>query len=193
MTASVAIPARLKSSRFPGKVLADIHGQPMLWYVYQGVSQAQCVSAVCVLTDSQEVLETASSWGAKAQMTSEDCPSGTDRIASVADVLDADIVFNVQADEPLITGAVIDQLVGALQGSRSSECVFQTPSRHRLPDRFGAAFLPKSRIWCRINAQTDHAPRSKYSSRSEHLGAAITRRCKNSTWSEALWPEHHPQ
>lgn len=117
MTAIVAIPARLKSTRFPRKVLAEIHGKPMLWYVYQGVSQAQSVSAVWILTDSQEVLETARSWGAMTLMTSEDCPSGTDRIASVVDVLDADIVVNVQADEPLISGAVIDQLVSALQGS----------------------------------------------------------------------------
>jgi 3-deoxy-manno-octulosonate cytidylyltransferase (CMP-KDO synthetase) len=89
----------------------------MLWYVYQAVSQARRVSGVYVLTDSQEVLDAALSWGAVALMTAEDCPTGTDRIASVIDALEADIIVNVQGDEPLITGQVIDQLVNALENS----------------------------------------------------------------------------
>ena len=111
MSAIVAIPARIKSTRFPGKVLADIHGKPMLWYVYQAVSQAQSISDVWVITDSQDIYDLASSWGAHVLITSEDCPSGTARIASVADRLKADIVVNVQGDEPLITGQVVDLLV----------------------------------------------------------------------------------
>lgn len=117
MSAIVAIPARLKSTRFPRKVLENICGRPMLWYVYQATSKARLISSVWVLTDSQEVLEVASSWGAQTLMTSEDCPSGTDRIASAMDALDADIIVNVQADEPLITGEVVDALVLALEDS----------------------------------------------------------------------------
>ena len=105
----------MKSTRLPGKVLADIHGQPMLWYVYQAVSQAKGIDGVWVMTDSQEICDLASSWGAKAVMTSEDCPSGTARIASVVDQLDADIVVNVQGDEPLITGQVVDTLIASLE------------------------------------------------------------------------------
>ncbi|MFQ6028961.1 MAG: 3-deoxy-manno-octulosonate cytidylyltransferase [Dehalococcoidia bacterium] len=125
MTAIVAIPARLKSSRFPGKVLADLRGRPMLWHVWQGVAQARTISQVWVLTDSREVYDLAISWGAKALMTSEECPSGTDRIASVASLLEADIIVNVQADEPLITGAVVDAVVRALEGSN---CDVATPA-----------------------------------------------------------------
>ena len=77
MSVIVAIPARLKSTRFPRKVLADIHGKPMLWHVYQGVSKAERIDDLWVLTDSQEVAEAASSWGARALMTSEESPSGT--------------------------------------------------------------------------------------------------------------------
>ncbi len=117
MSAIVAIPARLKSTRFPRKVLADIHGRPMLWYVYQGVAKARRISDVWVLTDTQEIFDVASSWGAKALMTSEDCPSGTARIASVMDALDADIIVNVQGDEPLISSHVVDEVVAALEGS----------------------------------------------------------------------------
>ena len=117
MSAIVAIPARLKSTRFPRKVLADIHGQPMLWYVYRAVSKSQHIDDVWVLTDSDEVFELASSWGAKALMTSEECPSGTARIASVIDQLDGDIIVNVQGDEPLIVSSVVDAMVSALENS----------------------------------------------------------------------------
>lgn len=119
MSAIVAIPARLESSRFPNKILADIHGMPMLWHVYQGASQAQLVSQVCVLTDSTKVFDLVSSWGARALMTLRSCTSGTDRIASVAEQLDADIIVNVQGDQPLITGEIIDSLVAALLASNA--------------------------------------------------------------------------
>jgi 3-deoxy-manno-octulosonate cytidylyltransferase (CMP-KDO synthetase) len=96
-------------------VLADICGKPMLWHVYQGVSQAKSIEEIWIISDSQEVLDAARSWGAKTALTSEDCPSGTDRIASVMDQLQADIVVNVQGDEPLITGQVVDSVIQALE------------------------------------------------------------------------------
>ena len=117
MKAVAAIPARLQSTRFPRKVLADIHGKPMLWHVCQGVAQAKMIDEIWVLTDSKEVFDAAGSWGVKAVMTAEDCPSGTDRIASVVSVLDAEIIVNVQGDEPTIAGSVVDLMVSALQES----------------------------------------------------------------------------
>lgn len=117
MSAIVAIPARMKSTRFPGKVLADIDGRPMLWHVYRGASQAQRISDVWVITDSKQVYDLAASWGARVLMTSENCPSGTARIASVAGQMDAGIVVNVQGDEPLITGRVVDSLIEELEAS----------------------------------------------------------------------------
>lgn len=119
MSAIAAIPARLKSTRFPRKVLADIQGKPLLWYVYQSVSRARLINEVWVLTDSKEIFEVASLWGAKALMTSEDCPSGTARIASVIDKLNADFIVNVQGDEPLITGTVVDAMVSALESTNA--------------------------------------------------------------------------
>jgi len=91
----------------------------MLWYVYQAAKAAATIEEVWVLTDSEEVYTVASSWGAKVLMTEEDCPSGSARIASVIDKLDADIVVNVQGDEPLLPSSVIDCLVQALDGSES--------------------------------------------------------------------------
>jgi len=119
MTAIVAIPARLKSTRFPRKVLAEIQGRPMLWHVLQGVSQANSIDGICVLTDSKEVSDIVSHWGYRALMTPEDCPSGTARIATAINQLGADIVVNVQADEPLITGAVVDAVVHSLENHHS--------------------------------------------------------------------------
>ena len=117
MRAVVAIPARMKSTRLPGKVLADINGKPMLWHVYQGASQAQRISEVWIITDSQEVYDQASSWGAQVLMTEEHWPSGTARIASVANNLTAEIIVNVQGDEPLINGGVVDSLIEKLEAS----------------------------------------------------------------------------
>ena len=114
MSAIVAIPARLESSRFPRKVLAEIQGKPMLWHVYQGVSQAKSVMDVWVLSDSEEILREAGSWGAETLLTSPDCSSGTDRIASVIEQLEADYIVNVQGDEPLITGDVVDKVIETL-------------------------------------------------------------------------------
>ena len=117
MSAIVAIPARLKSTRFPRKVLAEVHGKPMLWYVHRAVLGCRGVSEVYILTDSAEVYDAASSWGASVLMTPEDCPSGTARIVSVLDSLEGDVIVNVQGDEPLIQATVVEQLIDALEGS----------------------------------------------------------------------------
>lgn len=117
MSAIVAIPARLKSTRFPRKVLAEVHGKPMLWYVHRAVSGCRGVSGVYILTDSADVYQAAASWGANVLMTPEDCPSGTARIVSALDSLDADVIVNVQGDEPLIQATVVEKLVEALEGS----------------------------------------------------------------------------
>ena len=114
MSAIVAIPARLESTRFPRKVLASILGEPMLWRVYQQSLTANLVDEVWILTDSDEIFALAQEWGANVKMTSTECVSGTDRIASVADQFEADIIVNVQGDEPLIKGELIDSVISVL-------------------------------------------------------------------------------
>ena len=64
MSVTVVIPARLESTRFPRKVLADVNGHPMLWHVFQGVAKAKSVAAIWVVTDSEEGREAAAAWGA---------------------------------------------------------------------------------------------------------------------------------
>lgn len=109
------IPARLQSSRFPGKILAEIEGKPMLWHVWNRTRGAEKLDDVYIATDSTEVFSIVQEWGGKPIITAEDCTSGTERIASIVDQLAADWVINVQGDEPFISFKMIDQLINQCQ------------------------------------------------------------------------------
>lgn len=124
MSTVALIPARLSSTRLPRKVLADIHGHPLIWHVWQRVSQSKEIDQVMIATDSSEVAEVAAAFGAQVIMTSPDCRSGTERIASVIDQLDGDLILNVQGDEPLVDPGMLDALV---QKWKSSSCDLITP------------------------------------------------------------------
>ena len=99
MQASIVIPARLASSRLPGKVLADIAGKPMLQHVWERAAKVPGVQQVLVVTDSHEVVQAVESWGGNAMLTDPGLPSGTARIASIIDRLNSDIIVNLQADQ----------------------------------------------------------------------------------------------
>ncbi len=108
------IPARWASTRFPGKPLATLAGEPMIVHVVRRASEARTVGHVIVATDDQRIAEAAAAAGAEAVMTGE-CPSGTDRVAAaVAGRSEWEIVINVQGDEPLLAGDNIDVLVEGL-------------------------------------------------------------------------------
>src|SRR5277367_6182595 len=108
------IPARFASSRFPGKALATIAGKPMLQHVYVRASLARYVHKLIVATDDQRIFDAARSFGAEARMTRPDHLSGTDRVAEVASAGDAQVIVNIQGDEPLLDPAAIDAAVLAL-------------------------------------------------------------------------------
>jgi len=114
MKISAVIPARYGSTRFEGKPLADILGKPMIQYVYEGVRQSKLIDEVIVATDDQRILEAVKSFGGKAVMTSPTHPTGTDRVAEVARKLKSEIIVNVQGDEPLIKGTIIDNAIRPL-------------------------------------------------------------------------------
>lgn len=116
MKTIVVIPARLASTRLPNKVLLDIAGQSMLWHVYNRCLQA--VDEVHIATDSEEVMQLVQSWGGNVWMTGA-CVSGTERIVSILDKLAAaDIIINVQADQPLIEPTLINQLVEVFKNTK---------------------------------------------------------------------------
>lgn len=111
------IPARYSSTRFPGKPLAPLLGRPMIQHVYERVAAAQLIDQVIVATDDRRIFETVDGFGGEAVMTRHDHPTGTDRLAEVAAALDAELIVNVQGDEPMIQPQMIDQAVQPLLAS----------------------------------------------------------------------------
>ena len=114
-TKAVAIiPARYESSRLPGKALLEIGGQPMICRVAAQANAAKNVSRVIVATDDQRIVLAVEAAGFEAMMTKREHASGTDRLAEVAAKLDAQIIVNVQGDEPLISPETIERAITLL-------------------------------------------------------------------------------
>lgn len=133
MSFTVVIPARLASTRLPNKPLADIAGLPMIVRVAQRAALSKA-SRVVVATDAPEVREACAAHGILALMTRADHPSGSDRLAEAVDLLglkDADLVVNVQGDEPLIAPGMIDACAQRL--ADNPDCVMATVG-HALDD-----------------------------------------------------------
>ena len=105
------IPARYASSRLPGKPLRDIAGKPMIIHVIEKALQAKSLSDVVVLTDDKRIFDVVDNAGYSVAMTSENCASGTDRIAEHMQHTDADIFVNIQGDEVTLNPQHIDRLV----------------------------------------------------------------------------------
>jgi len=113
------IPARFGSTRFPGKPLALIAGRPMIQWVYQRAAAARSVNQVLVATDDERIVSAVAAFGGRAVMTSPAHPSGTDRIAEAIAGSPADLVLNIQGDEPLLPSRVIDALVERMRSSQA--------------------------------------------------------------------------
>ena len=104
------IPARYKSSRFPGKPLANICGRPMVWWVYQQCKKVKDFKEVYVATDDQQIFSVCEALDIKVIMTSDKHKTGTDRIGEVARNISADLIVNIQGDEPLLEPLIIQIL-----------------------------------------------------------------------------------
>ena len=115
------IPARWGSTRFPGKSLAMIAGKPLIQRVVERVKLAKRLSGVLVATDDARIRDVVAGLGVEVAMTRPDHPSGTDRIAEAVSGRKADIVINIQGDEPLIDPALIDRLAGVLADDAAGE------------------------------------------------------------------------
>lgn len=111
MKAVGIIPARYASTRLPGKPLLMIAGRTMIEHVHDRAQQASSLDEVYVATDDERVMEVVASFGGKGVMTDSNHPCGTDRIAEVARDLEADVIVNIQGDEPLLEPLEIDAVV----------------------------------------------------------------------------------
>lgn len=108
------IPARLGSERFPGKVLSPVRGRPLIQHVHDRLTEARTVDRVLVATDDRSVLEAVSGFGGTAALVEEPCACGSDRVAAAVRQISADVVVNLQGDQPLVDPDDIDRTVRAL-------------------------------------------------------------------------------
>jgi 3-deoxy-manno-octulosonate cytidylyltransferase (CMP-KDO synthetase) len=113
------IPARYGSTRFPGKPLHLIAGKPLIQWVVEQCQKARSLTKIVVATDDTQIWEVAQKF-CDVEMTRSDHPSGTDRIAEVAERHGCDALVNIQGDEPLIDPSVIDHVAAALEKSEMS-------------------------------------------------------------------------
>lgn len=132
MSAVGIIPARFASSRFPGKPLAEIAGVPMLQHVARGARTARRLREVLVATDDQRIAALCERIDVRCVLSHTEHASGSDRLAEAAEGLDDDVVVNIQGDEPLIEGFVIDAVVAALEDA-GQEAVMAT-AVHAAPE-----------------------------------------------------------
>ena len=110
---AVVIPARYKSSRFPGKPLAKIKGKEMILWVAGIAELAVGLDNVYVATENEEIVDVVKNYGYKVILTSDSCPTGTDRVAEAAMEIDADIIINIQGDEPMLDPSDIQKVIDA--------------------------------------------------------------------------------
>lgn len=116
------VPARLASTRLPGKALIDIAGKPMVCWVAERAGLARNVDRVIVATDSQQIADAVESRGFEAILTGAHHTSGTDRVAEVAaQIPEAEIIVNVQGDEPLISPETIERAVEVMTAEISKQ------------------------------------------------------------------------
>lgn len=117
------IPARMGSSRFPGKPLTPILGRPMIEHVYRRVALCEQLDATIIATCDEEIRQAAESFGAPVIMTSDAHERASDRVAEAAKELDADVIVMVQGDEPMIFPDMIDAAIEPFRNDDSVGCV----------------------------------------------------------------------
>jgi CMP-2-keto-3-deoxyoctulosonic acid synthetase len=115
------IPARLGSTRLERKPLQSLKNKPLILWVCEAVQKSKKLDKFVVATDSTEVLDVVVHAGFEAQLTSENCPSGTDRVLEVAKKYDPQFIINIQGDEPLIKASEIDGLLEFIE-SKDQDC-----------------------------------------------------------------------
>lgn len=182
------IPARLASSRLPEKMLAKVDGKSLIQCTYENVVRCSSLDVLYVATDSEKIFEVVEGFGGKAVMTSPSCSNGTERVAEAVErceeLAKAEIVVNIQGDEPAIALSTVERVVEALIGDReavvSTACVELRDEREArdpsvvkcVMDREGRA-LYFSRAMIPFGKSGSFLPRHSY---YKHLGIYCYRR-----------------
>lgn len=125
------IPARYQSSRLPGKPLADICGKPMIWWVYQRAIKVNRLDEVYVATDDTRIETACQEYDIPVIMTSKNHPTGSDRLAEVARLIEADIYVTIQGDEPLLEPDTIETVLDVILSEPDIPCAtLKTPYKN---------------------------------------------------------------
>lgn len=146
----IVIPARYQSTRFPGKPLTDIQGKSMLLRTYEQCTKAVDPALVYVATEDQRIVDHCEAFGMQVLLTSDNCLTGTDRIAEVADLVKADYYINVQGDEPLFNPEDITRIINLLKTYQgdilNGYCAINTEKQYRSVSVPKVVFRPDGRL-----------------------------------------------
>ncbi len=124
------IPSRYESSRFPGKPLADICGKPMVWWVYNQAIKVSQFDEIYVATDDERILNCCKEFSIPCLLTSKEHVNGTERVAEVADITDADIYITLQGDEPLMESFNIEKIINLMMSDSNIQCATLKTAYH---------------------------------------------------------------
>lgn len=130
MRVIAVIPARFAATRLPGKPLSDIQGKPMVQWVYERARQARGLERVIVATDDERIVQVVRGFGGEVIMTDPALPSGTDRVAAVAEKVGADVYVNVQGDEPLMSPRAIEAAMGLVTSGKFPMATVMRPFKN---------------------------------------------------------------
>jgi len=189
------IPARYGSTRFPGKPLALLRGKPMIQHVYEQTQLVRGLAHIIVATDDDRIAKVIREIGGEVAMTRADHPTGTDRLAEVAERLNADIIINVQGDLPFFPPMMVEDAVAALTNAPDAVMstvrtpIYEVDEWHNInvvkvvTDRNGfALYFSRSPIPYRRDSGTEvprstfHVPRSEALLGYRHIGLYVYRR-----------------
>jgi 3-deoxy-manno-octulosonate cytidylyltransferase (CMP-KDO synthetase) len=163
------IPARLHSSRFPGKVLADLRGKPVVHHVVLRANAASRVNAVVVATDSPEIEAAVRSFGGRVVRVDDSCATGSDRAAVAARDFHADVVVSLQADQPCIRPPDIDLVIERLDASSDLDL---TTLAFRSDDPLGFASPDVVKVVTDVNGRALYFSRAGIPSSADGPGSA---------------------
>ncbi|MEM8987422.1 MAG: 3-deoxy-manno-octulosonate cytidylyltransferase [Pseudomonadota bacterium] len=165
MTAAIIIPARYASTRLPGKPLLAETGRPLIAHVYERAAAAKDADRVIVATDDERILKAVRDFGGEAVMTRADHASGSERAAEAAADIDADIIVNVQGDEPEIEPAAIDLLIDTQRRSGAFASTLVCPFAEGLTEGPGSPTDP-SCVKAVLSSEKDGLRHALYFSRA---------------------------
>ena len=126
------IPARFSSTRFAGKVLADLGGKPVVQHVWENARKCKMLDDLVIAADDERIIKTAENFEAKAVYTSPDQPTGTDRLIEVVNPIDVEIVINIQGDEPMVRPEMVDDLARTILENKD---VYMATLAKRIEDK----------------------------------------------------------